>query len=146
VTISSAGALVTVSLESALVERVLSSELVADMPAWALRRQKFAYVTARNGSPEIWVRGEGDQPIVTPASFPTGTTDYFVDRALSPGADRLIYTRLESNGHIFNWFSSVSGGPPVRLTNDSNASEFGGSWSPDGKSFTYLHFLNSRRA
>jgi hypothetical protein len=103
---------VTVSLESALVERVLSSELVADMPAWALRRQKFAYVTTRNGSPEIWVRGEGDQPIVTPASFTTGTTDYFVNPPLSPGAERLMSTRLESHGHVFNSVSSVSGGPP----------------------------------
>jgi Tol biopolymer transport system component len=95
--------LVTVSLENGTAERVLSSELPADMPAWALRRQKFAYVTSRNGSPEIWVRGEGDQPIVTPASFPARTTNRLVDPALSPVADRLIYTRLESNGHIFNW-------------------------------------------
>jgi serine/threonine protein kinase len=135
---------VSLSLENAAAERVISSELRADMPAWAMRRQQFAYVTTRNGPPEVWVRGEGrDQPLVTPASFPTGTTGYFITPALSPGADRLIYSRLESNGHIFNWISSVSGGPPVRLTNDSNnAREFGGSWSPDGKSFTYLRLLN----
>jgi TolB protein len=107
-----------------------------------MRRQQFAYVTTRNGPPEIWVRGEGrDQPVVTPASFPTGTTDYFVTPALSPGADRLIYSRIESNGHTFSWISSVSGGPPVRVTNESS-DEYGGSWSPDGKSFTYLRFLN----
>jgi eukaryotic-like serine/threonine-protein kinase len=128
-----------------VAERIASSELRADMPAWAMHRQQFAYVTTRNGLPEIWVRGEGrDQPVVTAASFPTGTTNSFVNPALSPGAERLIYTRLEANGSIFSWISSVFGGPPVRLTDDSNASEFGGSWSPDGKSFTYLHYLNDR--
>jgi serine/threonine protein kinase len=140
---------VTVSLEDASTERVFSSELQADMPAWAMHHQEFAYVTNRNGPPEIWVRGErSDQPIVTPTSFPAGTTDRFSGLALSPGADRLIYSRIESSGHIFNWISSVSGGPPVRLTSDSNAnaSEFGGSWSPDGKSFTYLHYLNDEKS
>jgi Tol biopolymer transport system component len=135
---------VTVSLENGTAERVLSSELPADMPAWAIRRQQFAYVTFRSGPPEIWVRGEGrDQPVVTTASFPAGTTNRLVDPALSPGADRLVYTRLETSGAIYNWISSVSGGPPVRLTNDSNASEFGGSWSPDGKSVTYLQYLQA---
>jgi Tol biopolymer transport system component len=90
------------------------------------------------------VRGEGrDQLVVTPASFPAGTTAWFAAPALSPGADKLIYTRLEANGAIFIWISSVSGGPPVRLTNDSNASERGGSWSPDGKTVTYLLGLTS---
>jgi hypothetical protein len=45
---------------------------------------------------------------------------------------------------VFNWISSVSGGPPVRVTNEVNASEHGGSWSPDGKSFMYLQELNDR--
>ena len=44
----------TVSLENATVERVLSSELQADMPAWATRREQFADGSRRNGPPEIW--------------------------------------------------------------------------------------------
>lgn len=137
-------AFVSLSLENAVAERIASSELRADTPAWAMRRQQFAYATTRNGQPEIWVRGEGrDQPVVTSASFPAGTTNYFMNPALSPGADRLIYTRLEANGSVLSWISSVSGGPPVRLTNDSKL-EWGGSWSPDGKSFTYLQTLNDR--
>jgi eukaryotic-like serine/threonine-protein kinase len=138
-------AFVSLSLKNAVAERIASSEMEADMPAWAMRRQQYAYLTTRNGPPEIWVRGEGrDQPVVTPASFSAGTTNSFMTPALSPGADRLIYTRLEAHGPVLNWISSVSGGPPVRLTNDSNASEYGGSWSPDGKSFAYFRYLNRR--
>jgi eukaryotic-like serine/threonine-protein kinase len=135
---------VSVSLENAAAERVFSSELAAGMPAWALHKEKLAYVTHRNGPPEIWMRGEGaDQPLVTPATFPAGATTWFMDPALSPDADRLIYTRIEPNGHEFNWISSVAGGPPVRLTNDSSALEVSGGWSPDGKSFTYLIYRNN---
>jgi eukaryotic-like serine/threonine-protein kinase len=139
-------AFVSLSLENAMTERIASSELRADMPAWAMRRPQFAYVTTRNGQPELWVRGGGrDQLIVTPASFSAGTTNAFMNPALSPAADRLIYTRLETNGSVFSWITSISGGPPVRLSNESNASEFGGSWSPDGKSFTYYGRHNGQR-
>jgi Tol biopolymer transport system component len=132
-------AFVSVSLENGAADRVFSSELQAGMPAWAMRQEKFAYVTNRNGPPEIWMRGEGwDRPLVTPASFPAATTNWFMTPALSPGAERLVYTRVDATGHNFNWISSVSGGPPFRLTNESNATEYGGSWSPDGNSFTYV--------
>jgi Tol biopolymer transport system component/tRNA A-37 threonylcarbamoyl transferase component Bud32 len=140
-------ALVSVSLENATADRVLSSEVRAGMPAWAMRQEKFAYVTDRNGPPEIWMRGEGwDRPIVTPASFPAGTTNLFGTPALSPGAERLVYTRFDAGGGAFIWISSVSGGPPVRLTNESNVTEHGGSWSPDGNSFTYLRVRNGERS
>ena len=136
-------AFVSVSLENASADRVFSSELRAGMPAWAMRQEKFAYVTHRNGPPEIWMRGEGwDRPIVTPALFPAGTTNWFMTPALSPGAERLVYTRVDASGHTFNWISSVSGGPPVRLTDESNVTESGGSWSPDGNSFTYGRLRN----
>jgi dipeptidyl aminopeptidase/acylaminoacyl peptidase len=88
--------------------------------------------------------GEGwDRPIVTPASFPAGTTNWFMTPALSPGADRLVYTRVAGAPATSLWISSVSGGPPVRLTNESGALEYGGSWSPDGNSFTYLRWLGN---
>jgi eukaryotic-like serine/threonine-protein kinase len=140
-------AFVSVSLENAAADRVFSSELAAGMPAWAMRQEKFAYVTDRNGPAEIWMRGEGwDRPIVTPATFLAGTTNWFMTPALSPGAERLVYTRIDASGHAFNWISSVSGGPPVRLTNESNVAEYGGSWSPDGNSLTYARQLNGERS
>jgi len=136
-------AFVSVSLENAAASRVFSSDVSAGMPAWAMSQETFAYVTARNGPAEIWVRGNAwDRPIVTPASFPAGTTNFFLTPALSPGAERLVYTRADTSGQYFNWISSVSGGPPVRLTNETNVSEFGGSWSPDGNNFTYKRLRN----
>jgi eukaryotic-like serine/threonine-protein kinase len=134
---------VSVSLENAAAERTFSSELLAATPAWAPRQDKFVYVTHRNGPAEIWSRGDGrDQPLVTPASFPPGTTTWFMNPALSPSGDTLIYSRIDSSGRQLLWISSFSGGPPVRLTNDQNPGEEGGSWSPDGKSFTYLQYQN----
>jgi len=130
--------LVSVSLENAAVEHVLESDLSAGMPAWAMRQEKFAYTTARNGPAEIWMRGGGsDRPVVTEAMFPPGTTNSFMAPSLSPEADRLIYTQVDSHVGVSAWISSVNGGPPVRLTNESNMVEFGGSWSPDGRSFVY---------
>jgi Tol biopolymer transport system component len=130
-------------LADASVERVIASELQTGMPAWAMRQEKFAYVIGRNGPPEIWVRGEGwDRPIVTASAFPDGTTNWFMTPALSPGGDRVIYTRVESGQAVFNWISSLSGGPPVRLTNATAGVEYGGSWSPDGSRFVYLQVRN----
>jgi eukaryotic-like serine/threonine-protein kinase len=135
--------LISVSLENGAARRLLSSELPAGMPAWALHQPKFAYVTHRNGRPEIWVRGDGwDQPVVTPASFSSGTTTWFMNPALSPGAERVIYTRIETSGQILTWISSLSGGPPVRLTNDLNSAEISASWAPDGKGFAYIRYRN----
>jgi len=39
-----------------------------------------------------------------------------------------------------NWISSVSGGPPVRLSNAKDVIERGGAWSPDGGRFVYWQF------
>lgn len=63
--------------------------------------------------------------------------------ALSPEADRVVYTRVESQGggaHL--WISALAGGAPVPLTNDSASTEFPGSWSPDGNWFVYPAYRN----
>jgi eukaryotic-like serine/threonine-protein kinase len=132
------------SLSDATVERVISSEMETGMPAWAPHQQKFAYESLRNGSPTIWMRGEGvDRPIVTVDSFPAGTTNAFATPALSPGADRLCYTRSDKDQRFENWISSVSGGPPVRMTNAKDVVERGGAWSPDGGRIVYWQARNS---
>src|SRR5258708_2367723 len=51
---------------------------------------------------------------------------------LSPAADRVVYTRSDQKQNFEIWISSVSGGPPVRVTNVKDPVERGGSWSPDG--------------
>ncbi len=133
--------IVSASLSDATVKRVISSEMRTDMPLWALHQQEFVYSSQRNGSPTIWLRSDGgDRALVTPQTFPTGTTGIFVTPALSPNADRVVYSRADANDHFQNWISSVSGGPPVRLTNVNDALELGGAWSPDGSSIAYMEY------
>ncbi len=130
------------SLADASVERLVSSELVVGMPSWARHQNVFVYESRRSGPPAIWMRSEGsDRPLVTPDSFPPGTTNGFSTPELSPGGDRLTYTRSDRSQHWENWISSVSGGPAVRLTNTSGVVERGGSWSPDGGRIAYWQFL-----
>ena len=90
------------------------------------------------------MRGEdGDRPIVTADSFPAGSRSSFILPTLSPQADRVLYTRGSGGSNDqFNWISSLSGGPPVRLTNAKDVIERGGSWSPDGGRIVYWQFRN----
>ncbi len=133
--------IVSTSLADATVKRVISSEMPTGMPEWALHHDQFVYDSFRNGSSAIWMRSEGwDRLIVTGEAFPPGTTNGFSTPALSPGADRVAYTRDDKDRQFQTWISSVSGGPPVRLTNDKDMVERGGSWSPDGARMVYLQF------
>ena len=135
--------IVSASLSDATVQRVISSEIATGMPEWALHQEKFVYDSARNGSPAIWMRAEGwDRPIVTPEAFPPGSTIGFAAPALSPAADRVVYSRFNKDQQFENWISSVSGGPPVRLTNTKGIFERGGSWSPDGARIAYWQIHN----
>jgi Tol biopolymer transport system component len=132
--------IVSASLADASVERVISSETTTGMPAWALHRNAFVYTSERSGTSAIWMRSEdGDRPIVTADAFP-GTHSTFLLPALSPQADRVAYTR--GADIQVNWISSLSGGPPVRLTNSKDVIERGGSWSPDGSRIVYWQFRN----
>jgi Tol biopolymer transport system component len=128
------------NLERGATEPLIATDRDELMPAWAAKKPVLVYVTNRNGPQEIWLHNEGqmDRPVVTGRDFPPETTQWFMGPSLSPEADRVIYTRMESNGGGRNWISSVNGGAPVPLTNDAKATEFPGSWSPDGSTFAYL--------
>jgi Tol biopolymer transport system component/predicted Ser/Thr protein kinase len=136
--------IVSASLSDASVERVISSEVPTGMPAWAQRRNQFVYSSERSGSSAIWMRSEdGDRPIVTADAFPSGSKSSLILPALSSQADRVLYTRgTGGSNDQFNWISSLSGGPPVRLTNAKDIIERGGSWSPDGGRIAYWQFQN----
>jgi TolB protein len=136
--------IVSASLGDASVERVISSEVATGMPVWALHRNAFVYASERSGSSAIWMRSEdGERPIVTAEAFPSGTEGAFILPALSPQADRVLYTRgTGGSNDQFTWISSLSGGPPVRLTNAKSVIERGGSWSPDGSRIVYWQFQN----
>jgi serine/threonine protein kinase len=130
--------LVSASSADASIRTVISSQRPMGMPAWAGKVEKFAYQTDRTGEPEIWLHDldGSERPLVTPAMFPAGTTNWWMNPALSPAGDRLAYTRVATGGEQAIWISSLAGGPPVRLTNTSGT-EWMASWSPDGGRIAY---------
>ncbi|AXC11723.1 tolB protein [Acidisarcina polymorpha] len=130
----------SLSIVDGALERIVSTTREEGMPSWALKESKLAWVTNRNGPYEIWVKGANDlgRPVVTGDDFSDGPTRAFMNPALSPSGDRIIYSRANSAGEIHLWISSLLGGPPVRLTDRPGAAhEFAGSWSPDGRNFVY---------
>jgi Tol biopolymer transport system component/predicted Ser/Thr protein kinase len=132
--------ILSASLADGSTERVISSERATGMPAWAAHQDAFAYVGDRRGTEAIWVRSGGvDRPVVTMDTFPPGITTGFMTPALSPGGDRLIFTRIDKDQRVANWISSVAGGAPVRLTN-ADAIEVAGTWAPDGSAVAYLQY------
>jgi Tol biopolymer transport system component len=131
--------IVSASLESAAVQRLIATERNELMPAWAARRSVMAYITDRNGPNEIWLRsGELDRPLVTATDFESGTTRFLWGPALAPDGSRVIYARTDTKGVTRLWISAVNHSAPSLLTNDSGAIEFPGTWSPDEAWFTYL--------
>jgi serine/threonine protein kinase/Tol biopolymer transport system component len=135
--------LASVDIQHATASRLIATQRDEYMAAWAAKQPVLVYVTDRNGPQEIWLHTTGpDRPVVTPRDFPPGTTQWFLAPALSPDGGRLIYERFENQGGSHLWISAASGGAPVPLTNDSTATEFTGSWSPDGNWFVYAAIRN----
>ncbi len=135
-----------VSLTDGKMIRLISTDRDEYMPAWAASAPKFAYVTTRNGPPEIWVRNEdgSDRPLVTSADFAPAAVSQFMNPLLTPEADRVVYTMREIGGKTVLYISSVSGGDPARVTNSGNSVEVTGSLSPDGKQLVYLELSGDR--
>jgi serine/threonine protein kinase len=136
--------IVSVDLSTATGHRMMATERNQSMPAWGAK--SLVYVTDRNGPDEIWLHPPSgpDRPLVMRSDFLPETTQSFMGPALSPGGDRVIYTRVEKNvtaAHL--WISAVASSAVVRLTDDS-AVELPGSWSPDGNWFTYFRILNGK--
>jgi Tol biopolymer transport system component len=133
--------IVSVDLATAAVHPLIATERDELMPSWAARKPLLAYVTNRNGPPEIWLHGAGDsdRPVVTAHDFPAANLQWLMGPALSPEGDRVIYTKIEPGGGDNRlWISNVAGGAPVPLTNGHAAAEFPGSWSQDGTWFAYI--------
>jgi eukaryotic-like serine/threonine-protein kinase len=138
--------IVTVDLATAAAHTLLATARDEAMPAWASRQPVLVFVTDRNGPQEIWLHGPGnsDRPLVQAKDLPRDSLTWLMGPALSPEADRVIYTRFDRGpGEARLWISAVSGGEPLALTNDK-ASEFPGSWSPDGSSFVYQAIRGGR--
>jgi Tol biopolymer transport system component len=132
---------VSATLDSASVHRLVATERNEQMPAWAAKQWVMVYVTDRNGPLEIWMRsGEVDRPLVTAKDFAPGTTRSLLGPALAPDASRVIYARVDTKGGTSGmrlWISAVNGSAPTLLTNDSLDLEAPGCWSPDAAWFAY---------
>jgi Tol biopolymer transport system component len=99
---------VSVDVSNAAVHPLIATERDEAMPAWAARKPVLVYVTNRNGPQEIWLHtpDAGDRPLVTARDFPPDTTQWLMGPALSPEADRVIYTKVDQG---------VGGEPPLDL-------------------------------
>jgi serine/threonine protein kinase len=138
--------IVSVDLATVAVTPLIATQRSEQMPAWALKEAALVYVTDRSGQGEIWLHktGQLDRPLVTTRDFPPDTTKWLMAPSLSPDASRVIYTRVEQSGPARLWMSAVAGGAPVRLTKADTATEFPGSWSPDGNWFAFLDVQNGK--
>jgi Tol biopolymer transport system component len=143
--------IVSLSLDNPVPQPLIATERSESMPAWALNQPVLTYVTDRSGPMEIWLQSPDgvSRPLVTARDFPTESTQWLFTPTLSPGADRVVYGRIghtetvgSSTAHI--WISSTSGGAPIPVTNETQANEVAGSWSPDGGWIVYLRLLNGK--
>jgi len=140
--------IVTVDLADASVKPFIATDRWQTMPAWAAKAPVMAYVSDRNGNSDIWLHGPGDseRPLV-PSTDPAapGSRHWLMGPVPSPDGARVAYTIVDSASGVINlWMISTSGGAPIRMTNETNASEFAGSWSPDGVWFVYQRLENGK--
>jgi eukaryotic-like serine/threonine-protein kinase len=130
--------LVQIPFEGGMLRPLLSTSRNEWAAAWSPASPQFAYVTTRNGRPEIWAQSaeEGwERPVVTQHDFPEPTVD-FSGLAFSPDGERLAYTRSTNRELAVIWISPAAGGQPLQLTKDDEYG-FGPTWSPDGNWIVY---------
>jgi eukaryotic-like serine/threonine-protein kinase len=143
---SASADIVSVDLATAQVDPLIATERYEAMPAWAAKEPILAYTTDRNGPNEIWLHGPGtsERPLF-PSRGSSGAArgKSLMGPAPSPDGSRVIYDDNES-GSLSLWIAAVSGGAPIRLTNDSSATEEPGSWSPDGAWYVYQTLHNGK--
>jgi Tol biopolymer transport system component len=137
---------VSLSVADSSAKTLVSTGRQESMAGWAANAQKLAWVTDRSGSDEIWVRSlDGtDRPVVTAANFPDGHNKVLMNPALSPDGERLIFTRIDSEGVTRLWMMSLAGGSPIRLTNVEPGAEYGSAWSADGSRFAYIQMMGGK--
>ena len=132
----------SVSLRDGKSTKLIASDVDERMAAWAAKTDRLAFVTNRNGPMEIWVRSPdgSSHPLVTPKDFPGSATRFFTNPALSPDGEKVIFARSSSEGQLRTWIMSSTGGAPQRLNESATDSEWGGTWSSDGRRFAELAY------
>ena len=133
-------------LDGSALRDVIATSRNEVAPAWAPDGAHFAYITNRNGVPEIWLRNRADgseRLIAGPKEFPGRVSFAFLDCAISPDGSRIAYRVVDPGQAI--WISPLSGETPVRLREDA-ALQRGPSWSPDGNWIAYYSLRDGRPA
>jgi Tol biopolymer transport system component/predicted Ser/Thr protein kinase len=108
-------------------------------PSWHPSGERFAYVTDRSGSDEIWMRDlvtGRDERIVWAGQFPEDDRLLrFLPRAqLSPDGRYIAYIAETDKSGLRTWISKVDGGPPTQTFPDSlTGSQYTVSWFPDSE-------------
>ena len=138
---------VSVSLQDGAANTLISTGREESMAAWSAKTGKLAWVTDRSGPWEIWARTSdgSERPVVTASEFPDGLNKWFMDPALSPDGNRLIFTRIDSKGAVRLWMISLAGGAPVQVTNEQVESEVGAAWSPDSSRIVFIRVNSGNR-
>ncbi|MBV8902263.1 MAG: serine/threonine-protein kinase [Acidobacteriia bacterium] len=129
---------IEVPLNGSPPHEVIASSRQAVAPSWAPDGAHFAYITARSGMAEIWLRNRVDgseRRIAGQKEFGVEESQFF-DCAISPDGNHIAYRRYWGPQEI--WISPLSGEAPVRLWNDpARVSQRGPTWSPDGDWIAY---------
>jgi serine/threonine protein kinase/Tol biopolymer transport system component len=142
---------IEVPLDGSAPRDVISTKRNEVSPAWAPDGVHFVYVTDRNGGDEVWLRNRLDgteRLIAGPKDFPQADAFQLYDCAIAPDGSRVAYRRFASGAHRI-WISPLSGEPPVPFWNDpanTNGTQRGPSWSPDGNWIAYYGTYENKPA
>src|SRR5450631_3302822 len=92
--------LTTVSVEDGSATTFIHSGREESMASWSASKGRLVWVSTRNGPYQIWVREPGglEHPAVTAADFPSATVKWFLNPAISPDGDRIIYEEADRSG------------------------------------------------
>jgi Tol biopolymer transport system component len=139
--------LVEVPLPGGPVRPLLASSRDESDPAWSADGNLFAYVTDRNGQPEIWLRsreGQGrlDRPLITQRDFGDDLTIMLSSPSFSPDGQRVAYQRNARKPiwPLRIWISLTAAGAPTPLLPPSyEGYQSAPTWSPDGQ---WIAFTN----
>jgi dipeptidyl aminopeptidase/acylaminoacyl peptidase len=118
---------------------LVTSASASAFPAWTPGGDQFAYVVRQARQSEIWIRaGQGwPRRVLDGTEFSGGKTLALSDVSLSGDGQRVVFTRVASDGHHI-WIAPLSGDRPVRAVLGRTAFEESPAWSPDNSTVAFL--------